>query len=425
MSTVSQPKLTRAESARINGAKSKGPITEEGKQISKMNRQSHGLYTQNVLLSEEEHSRFVEVCRAFHEALGPMDQAEVLLIRRIALAEFQHDRLMQFEASRMMREMQHGSLPEDATMDRFSRLKRSSERSIARAKKEFSDLRKEKLARKTLVDALGIEGEPSTFEPPDPTPIAKPEEKMADTNPSEPTEAEIFLAEAAITEEEMDEIFKRIMALSGEALGPDATEEDLGQLFIKHAPGIVKDLRAPKEKEIAAQMQRLEHQYLNSDGTNPKVIAEEQRILDLPIDPVEMIMISQAIDDEFEETGYPVENRFIEWLYDRVTVDILRTFRTPQEIEDAKRKADRNPDYIIDGLNLAHLSRTQRYHIGKELQTQCEALDHSATTADVDRIFRELIPTIFKGLELKAATIAQRLAEQHAQTAPLELAPKN
>jgi hypothetical protein len=84
MSTVSQPKpkLNRAEAARLNGAKSKGPITEEGKQISTKNRLSHGFYTEKILLSEDEEPRFFALCEAFHNAYGPLDDAEVVGVRR-------------------------------------------------------------------------------------------------------------------------------------------------------------------------------------------------------------------------------------------------------------------------------------------------------------------------------------------------------
>lgn len=90
-STTNKPKLSRAEQTRINGAKSRGPKTEEGKQRSSRNAFKHGL-TSNVILTEEDPREFQHLIDIWTAELKPESTAQRTLVRKLALAEFRLQR---------------------------------------------------------------------------------------------------------------------------------------------------------------------------------------------------------------------------------------------------------------------------------------------------------------------------------------------
>jgi hypothetical protein len=83
------PTLAQIEAARRNGAKSKGPVTAEGKQSSAQNAVRHGLSAKRLLvLSNECDETFVAFLKQFEEKLKPVDQIEHGFVLQAAAARW-------------------------------------------------------------------------------------------------------------------------------------------------------------------------------------------------------------------------------------------------------------------------------------------------------------------------------------------------
>src|SRR6202166_3569425 len=85
--------LTRSESSRINGAKSRGPVTPEGKQRAAMNAVKHGILAKGICLNIEKPEVFEELVAAFCTRLQPADEIELRLVEQAALAQFRYERV--------------------------------------------------------------------------------------------------------------------------------------------------------------------------------------------------------------------------------------------------------------------------------------------------------------------------------------------
>jgi len=111
---TSEQRQRRAEIARQNGAKSKGPVTAEGKYRSSMNAIATGehveLHKEDLppfyfLLSTDDRSAYLRSLQAQMRHLKPQSEFEQGLVRRMAIALFQHDRLTNFHAEALQREL--------------------------------------------------------------------------------------------------------------------------------------------------------------------------------------------------------------------------------------------------------------------------------------------------------------------------------
>jgi len=104
----------RAAIARQNGAKSKGPVTTEGKYRSSMNAIATGehveLHKEDLppfffLLSTDDRAAYLRSFQSQMRHFKPQSEFEQSLVRRMAIALFQHDRLTSFQAEAMQREL--------------------------------------------------------------------------------------------------------------------------------------------------------------------------------------------------------------------------------------------------------------------------------------------------------------------------------
>ena len=85
--------LSRSAQARINGAKSKGPKTPEGKARSSMNSLRHGRYANHaIVLSNEDKGAFEDLEEAYIRRIGPLDSVETRFARELAAIDWRLDR---------------------------------------------------------------------------------------------------------------------------------------------------------------------------------------------------------------------------------------------------------------------------------------------------------------------------------------------
>jgi len=90
--------ISKADQARINGAKSRGPITPEGKARSSMNALKHGGYSrQAILLRSESREAFEQLFQEYVTRFRPRDAVELRLIRQLATVEWRKERYESME----------------------------------------------------------------------------------------------------------------------------------------------------------------------------------------------------------------------------------------------------------------------------------------------------------------------------------------
>ena len=91
--------LTRAEAARANGAKSRGPVTAEGKARSSRNALRHGLAAQAfTLLPGEDAGAYAGLLDGLRARYRPADALALHLVQRLASVMWQQHRADRLEA---------------------------------------------------------------------------------------------------------------------------------------------------------------------------------------------------------------------------------------------------------------------------------------------------------------------------------------
>jgi len=85
--------LTKSESSRINGAKSRGPVTPEGKQRSSMNAVKHAILAKHICLNIEKPEIFEQLVADFCTRLQPADDVELRLVEQAAMAQLRYERV--------------------------------------------------------------------------------------------------------------------------------------------------------------------------------------------------------------------------------------------------------------------------------------------------------------------------------------------
>ena len=156
--------MNRSEQARINGAKSQGPVTPEGKAASSRNATKHGLTSELPPIDDA----YDAVRTRWTHQLRPITEAEVGLVNRIAAAEWRLEKIVDMQTALLNHEVEtraqslqenHPDLDDagllavafrDATnesnaMDLLRRYETMLDRSIARNIKLFHELKDRRL----------------------------------------------------------------------------------------------------------------------------------------------------------------------------------------------------------------------------------------------------------------------------------------
>lgn len=90
---------SRADIARRNGAKSKGPISREGKSNSAKNSLKHGLLARTVVLPNESKDRFVRLLRSLQKEFQPATVVQRHLVETMTVARWRQLRTWGLENS--------------------------------------------------------------------------------------------------------------------------------------------------------------------------------------------------------------------------------------------------------------------------------------------------------------------------------------
>jgi hypothetical protein len=101
--------LAKVEANRKNGAKSKGPKTDEGKTVVRMNALKHGLLAKELIIqhgdAKEDEGEFAEVLQDLCEELSPVGTVEEILVERIAACYWRLRRAARFEVGVLREEL--------------------------------------------------------------------------------------------------------------------------------------------------------------------------------------------------------------------------------------------------------------------------------------------------------------------------------
>jgi hypothetical protein len=95
----------KRQSARANGAKSRGPATPEGRAKSSRNSLRHGLSAQSVLLPAESEEQFRLLLDAHIQQFQPANDVEMELTEAMAVARWRLRRIWAIETSLLANEL--------------------------------------------------------------------------------------------------------------------------------------------------------------------------------------------------------------------------------------------------------------------------------------------------------------------------------
>ena len=105
----------KIDTCRINGAKSHGPITPEGKEISARNSLRHGLLSRSVVLEGEDPALFDQLLERLIAQMSPATETDWQLVENLAVTRWRQLRLWALEKATIEIELENHQHPTPPT----------------------------------------------------------------------------------------------------------------------------------------------------------------------------------------------------------------------------------------------------------------------------------------------------------------------
>jgi hypothetical protein len=93
------------QASKTNGARSRGPVTPQGKRNSSRNSTRHGLLAQTVVLEEECADRFQDLLASFMNEYRPRTASQVALVETMAVTRWRQSRVWRAQKTSMDRDI--------------------------------------------------------------------------------------------------------------------------------------------------------------------------------------------------------------------------------------------------------------------------------------------------------------------------------
>ena len=97
--------LLKSQTARANGAKSRGPVTPEGRAASSRNSLRHGFTAKSVVLPTESQEDFQSLLDSYTDQFHPQGGIEMDLVQTMAAARWRLRRICSIETTLLDKEM--------------------------------------------------------------------------------------------------------------------------------------------------------------------------------------------------------------------------------------------------------------------------------------------------------------------------------
>src|SRR5918911_595005 len=106
------------DASRRNGAKSKGPVTAEGRARSSQNAYKHGFAAKRLVLPHEDPAKLEAHVAAYVQRFAPIDKVEYDLVEQLALAAWRLARIPFYEAGMVKRMIENENIRREDGSDK-------------------------------------------------------------------------------------------------------------------------------------------------------------------------------------------------------------------------------------------------------------------------------------------------------------------